>query len=61
MVEIASLVLGILAPVAARMIEKAMAGDDPRDVLRDARVADLLPAQSKTEAAMLAARKAAQS
>jgi hypothetical protein len=58
MVEIASLVLGILAPVAARMIEKAMAGDDPRDVLRDARVADLLPAQSKTEAAMLAARKA---
>jgi hypothetical protein len=57
-IEIAQLVLSLLAPVAARMIDKAMEGGDPRDVLRDARVADLCPAQSATERAMLAARKA---
>jgi hypothetical protein len=60
-IEIASLVLGLLAPIAAKMIDRAMAGEDPRDVLRDARVAEQLPVQSATERAMLAARKAAQS
>ena len=55
--DIVKLVLTILEPVAERMIAKAMAGGDPRDVLRDARVVDILPEQSETEKAMLAARR----
>jgi hypothetical protein len=57
MIEIAKLVFELLAPIAAKMIDHAMAGNDPRDVLRDEKVADVCPPQSATERAMLAARK----
>jgi hypothetical protein len=61
MVEVIAVVMNIIGPIVARMIDKAMAGEDPRDVLRDAKVSEIMPAQSATEKAMLAARKAAQS
>jgi hypothetical protein len=59
MIEAIELVMRILGPVVARMVEAALNGNDPRSVLLDARVSEILPAQSATEKAMLAARKAA--
>ena len=47
---------GDLAPVVEAMIAKGLAGGDPRDVLRDGKVVDILPPQSETEKAMLATR-----
>jgi hypothetical protein len=54
---IGRIVAEVLLPVAVDMFREAMAGNDPRQVLLDGRVANILPPQSKTEAAMLAARK----
>ncbi len=54
-IEVAKLVWTILGPVVTAMVERGLSGKDPRDVLRDARIADILPPQSATELAMLLA------
>jgi hypothetical protein len=56
-IQIVKLVADILLPLGVEMFKHAMNGGDPRDVIRDERVRDLLPEQSATERAMLAARK----
>lgn len=49
-------VLSTLGPVIARMVEKAMAGEDAISVLTDGRVADILPPDAGLEIAQAAAR-----
>lgn len=53
---IVQVVWQMLGPVATAMVEKAINGGDPADVLLKENVVDILPIASRTELAMIQAR-----
>lgn len=60
-VRLLELIWEILGPVASRMFQQALQHNDPVDVLLKENVVDILPTSSRTEIAMIQARRKAAS